>query len=465
MSSRSFRSVSLVAWTLILISLPSFSKMNEDLLELSPGGQGSTQNLTSDAFSLPAKNITKVHRKDFAVGRSIFRQNWVTAPASVVTLQGLGPTFNAASCVACHTNDGRGRPPLSSKEEIVGLLFRLSVPGEGSHGEPKPVAHYGDQLNPHAILDVLPEGSVSITTTEIKGEYPDGQKFTLSQPAYKFEKMNYGDLPEDVMISPRTAPAMIGLGLLEAIPEKDILRQADPDDKDQDGIAGKPNYVWDFSKKKKVLGRFGWKANQPSVFQQNAGALSGDMGITSPLFPHQPCPESQAACAKAFDVGHPEISMQDLMRLTTYAKTLSVPKRRELPPEEISRGRTLLQEASCVKCHTPHFRTGLDPEFPENSYQDIFPYSDLLLHDMGEALADHRPDFQASGRQWRTQPLWGMGLTQKVNGHTRFLHDGRARNVEEAILWHGGEAEKSKKSFMSLSSEDRHLLIRYVESL
>jgi CxxC motif-containing protein (DUF1111 family) len=429
------------------------------------GGEGSTYDITGNAFTLPMRNITKTHQKDFVVGRSIFRQNWVAAPSSVESLQGLGPTFNNQSCIACHTNDGRGRPPLNNKEEISSILFRVSIPGQDAHGGPKPVPAYGDQLNPRAIMDVLAEGDVTIILSEVKGEYPDGEKYSLMKPKYKLENLNYGKMPDDVMISPRTAPAMIGLGLLETIPESDILKNADPNDKDKDGIAGRPNYVWDFAKNKKSLGRFGWKANQPSLFQQNQGALNGDMGVTSALFPKQNCPDEQESCQKAYALNRPEISVKDVVSLTNYTKTVSVPVRRQLEDIEEIRGQALMKEAQCIKCHVPHYRTGVDKKFPELSNQDIYPFTDLLLHDMGEELADNRPDYEATGRQWRTPPLWGVGLVKVVNGHTRFMHDGRARNIEEAILWHGGEAQAAKDKFSHFKKEDRVLLVKYVESL
>ena len=214
-----------------------------------------------------------------------------------------------------------------------------------------------------------------------------------------------------------------------------------------------------------TLGRFGWKANQPSLQQQTAAAFNGDMGITTSLFINQNCPAEQTDCVKALKKDSFEISNEDLAKVVTYTKLLSVPERRALLKEDDIRGQKIMTELSCIACHRPSYRTSNQSEIKELRHQLIFPYTDLLVHDMGEDLADNRPDFLATGREWRTPPLWGTGLVKKINRHTRFLHDGRARSVEEAILWHGGEAETSRNKFKALVKKDRELLIQYVESL
>ena len=258
---------------------------------------------------------------------------------------------------------------------------------------------------------------------------------------------------------------MIGLGLLETIPELNITKNADPEDINGDGVSGRINIVWDIQQKKRSLGRFGWKAGQPNVRQQTAAAFNGDLGITSTLFPAQPCSKSQNNCQSASHGEQPEISNQLLKFVTFYAKTLAVPARRSIESPEVKRGKYLFAHAGCAACHTPHFRTGEDNDFPELSRQYIAPYSDLLLHDMGEGLADNRPEFEATGTEWRTPPLWAIGLVQAVNGHTFFLHDGRARNLTEAILWHGGEAENSKDRFKAMNKKDREAVIKFLNSL
>ena len=268
-----------------------------------------------------------------------------------------------------------------------------------------------------------------------------------------------------VQVSPRIAPAVIGMGLLEAIPEASILALSDPDDVDGDGISGRPNYVWDVRKEEAVLGRFGWKANQPTLEQQSAGAFLGDIGITSSLFPEENCPSKQESCQEALNGGQPEVTDRRLGRVTVYVQTLAVPAMRNPDDEVVQQGARLFVQSQCSLCHAPMHVTGDTHTLAPLRNQTIFPYTDLLLHDMGPGLADDRPDGEASGTEWRTPPLWGIGLVDTVNGHTMFLHDGRARNLEEAILWHGGEADESRQRFMGLTSEERDALLRFLESL
>ena len=284
-------------------------------------------------------------------------------------------------------------------------------------------------------------------------------------PVYSVEDPQFGPIHPEVMISPRIAPANIGMGLLEAIPEEINLGLADPDDADGDGISGRANYVWNVRNGKLTLGRFGWKANQPSVEQQVAGAFLGDIGITSSLFPEQNCPKAQSACAQAPNGGEPELTENRLEKVTIYTQTLAVPAMRNAEDDEVEQGARLFVHSQCSACHTPKYETGDDHPLEALRGQVIYPYTDLLLHDMGERLADHRPDGLASGAEWRTPPLWGIGLVEVVNGHTFFLHDGRARNLEEAILWHEGEAKESRDNFMGLTLEERNALLKFLGSL
>jgi CxxC motif-containing protein (DUF1111 family) len=427
------------------------------------GGEGTVFDTSRQAYSLAARNLKEARRDRFFVGNALFNRNWVTAPSSTTGLDGLGPTFNATGCSACHFKDGRGQPPESEGEPFVGLLLRLSVPGENEHGGPVPEPHYGDQFNHHSILGVAPEGSAAVTYTELPGAYDDGTPYTLATPSYTFADLAFGALDSGVLVSPRVAPGMQGLGLLEALDGEVIEAAADPDDLDGDGISGRVNHVWDVESGSKRLGRFGWKANQPSLKQQNAGAALGDVGISSRLFPSQNCPPVQTDCSAATTGGSPELEDDKLDDITFYAHFLAVPARRDVV--ESRAGEALFERTGCASCHTPHFETGTLADFPELSNQEIHPYTDLLLHDMGDALADGRPDFEATGGEWRTPPLWGLGLVSRVNGHTRLLHDGRARNAEEAVLWHGGEAEPARDAFRKLSEADREALLFFLESL
>ena len=426
---------------------------------------GDTTAFTSNrsAFEMSARNLDNETRRTFEVGDSFFNQNWVAAPASTEARDGLGPTHNALSCSSCHTLDGRGKPPDNPDDPERGLLFRLSIP-DGSGGvidEPT----YGGQLQDRSILGVPVEGRMLVTYEEIKGQYPDGTEYSLRQPVYAIEDLAFGPLHPDVLISPRVAPATIGMGLLEAIPESRILELADADDADGDGISGRPNYVWDFRKGEPALGRFGWKSNQPTVEQQAAGAFLGDIGITSSIFPEENCTSAQEACGLAISGGSPEIPDERLAKVTVYVQTVAVPAMRDVEDETVQQGARLFVETQCSVCHTPRHVTGDTHDLEPLREQVIFPYTDLLLHDMGSGLADNSPDGQASGSEWRTPPLWGIGLVETVNGHTMFLHDGRARSLEEAILWHNGEAENSRLLFMELSAEERNALIRFLESI
>lgn len=429
------------------------------------GGQTTIYNDTPNAFGQPAPGLEREHELLFFVGNSFFNQNWVSAPASTTARDGLGPTYNARSCASCHFKDGRGQPPVNG-EVGTGFLIRLSLPEQDPLiGAYLPDPNYGGQLQDIALQDLTPEGQVVITYEEITGTYADGTSYSLRVPTYGIDALAYGDLHPDVMFSPRIASQMIGLGLLEAIPEDTILSFADPDDSDGDGISGRPNYVWDILSQSTVLGRFGWKANQPSLHQQNAAAFNGDIGITTSLFPVENCPSIQVDCLNALNGGTPEIDDDDLDKVTLYTSTLSVPAQRDFDNPDVLLGEELFEQIGCATCHIMEIQTGEHPTIPALSNQTIRPFTDLLLHDMGEGLADNTPDFEATGTEWRTPPLWGIGLFETVNDHTFYLHDGRARNLEEAILWHGGEAQTTRDAFTELSAAERAALIAFLESL
>jgi CxxC motif-containing protein (DUF1111 family) len=433
-------------------------------LPASLGGDTSRAILGPQAFTLNAANQSAARQREFFFGNRLFNTNWVIAPASTTKFDGLGPTFNRVSCSSCHTRDGRGRSPAEAGGDMMSMLVRLSVPGIDAHGGPKPHPAYGDQLQDRAIPGVPAEGRAVFRWTVVKGSFADGSAYVLRKPEYKFAKLAFGDLGPDILTSPRVAPQMIGLGLLEAIPEAEIRAGADPDDKNGDGISGRVNEPWDFAFGKTALGRFGWKANQPSLRQQNAAAFNGDMGLTTSLFPATGCSEAQKACRKSPNGGQPEVEDEFLRKLTLYTQTLAVPVRRKADDPAVKRGEMLFGDAGCTACHRPTWTAGVH-EAPEVTHQTFHPFTDLLLHDMGEGLADGRPDFLANGREWRTPPLWGLGMIPVVNGHDELLHDGRARGPEEAILWHGGEAEKARERFKALPKADRDALVAFLRSL
>ncbi|MBK0378506.1 di-heme oxidoreductase family protein [Mucilaginibacter segetis] len=410
----------------------------------------------SHAFSSLSAHLLRVHE----IGDGQFGATFVSAPAPVNP--GLGPIFNNVSCSSCHVSDGRGKIP-GIGESAANMLFRLSIPGVGEHGNPVPVPGYGDQLQTRSLLNVTREGDVNITYTDNTYYFADGEAYQLRTPAYALTGL-YTTMPANVLLSPRVAAPVFGLGLLEAVSDASILASADPDDKDGDGISGKPNYVWDILNQKSVLGRFGWKANQPTLLQQVAAAYNGDIGITNFLFPKESS-QGQTQFDSAPNSKSYELADSLLYSVQFYVRTLQVPVRRNVTAPMVVQGKALFIKAGCDKCHKLDLRTDVDVSFPSVSNQLIHPFTDLLLHDMGPGLADNRPDFLASGSEWRTAPLWGIGLTQKVNNHTNFLHDGRARNLMEAIMWHGGEALSSKVKVSHFTKTEREAILAYLNSL
>lgn len=450
--------------------------------ELLPGGSATTPGSTDhrDVFSRFSNGIGFDGEARFKLGNAIFRKQWVSAPSSTRSSDGLGPLYNARACQNCHLKDGRGRPPADG-ETGVSMFLRLSIPpqtDEDRHALAEQRTNviaeptYGGQLQNFAIQGHSPEGQMAITYEERPMKLGDGTVVTLRKPSYSVTQPGYGALHPQTLLSPRVAPQMIGLGLLEAVPEETIRALADPDDKNSDGISGRVSTVWSHEQGRAMLGRFGWKAGNPSIRQQSADAFNGDMGLSTSLFPssYGDCSGAQAACRAAPngnspEPDDPEVSDQLLDLVTFYAQNLAVPMRRNAQAANVLEGRSIFTAIGCVSCHRPSMQTGESPGQPHLSNQTIWPYTDLLLHDMGDGLADNRPEGVATGREWRTAPLWGIGLTETVSGHTMFLHDGRAGNIEEAILWHGGEAQRARDSYMALTKAERDALIAFVNSL
>lgn len=423
--------------------------------EMLPAGKNcSSYDQTSYAYSFRIKGLTSSQNNAFFVGNSFFNQNWVEAPSSTTARDGLGPLFNNASCSGCHFRDGRGEPYSG-----LGLLLRLSLSGS----IPEPI--YGGQFQDHGISTADPEGTVEIIYTEVQGTYDDGTTYSLRIPTYQMINLNYGGMDPNVLVSPRVGPAVFGLGLLEIISETEILKNADEFDLDGDGISGKPNYVFDPYHNEVRIGRFGWKSNQASIPAQVAAAFNGDLGIKTSYFPNENYTTGQSVLATLPDGGVVEIENDDLEKVILYCRTLAVPIRRNASQADIVRGENLFRGLSCNKCHVESYQTSSMGNIQPLKNQTIRPYTDLLLHDMGADLADNRPDGEASGSEWRTAPLWGIGLLETVNGHTFLLHDGRARNLEEAILWHGGEAQQSQEAFKVLTAQEREDLIAFLRSL
>ncbi|GAB4227400.1 MAG: di-heme oxidoredictase family protein [Methyloligellaceae bacterium] len=457
-----------------------------ELGEALPGGAATALQAAADAkaFSHVSANIAFEGRIDFRIGNAFFRKKWLAAPASAPDFDGLGPLFNARSCEACHIRDGRGRPPPAhaqpGEDDAVSMVLRLSIPPQNDAQRaalaaralsviPEPV--YGRQLQTFAIPGHRAEGRIRIEYEERTVELAGGERVVLRRPVYGVAAPGYGPLHPQVRISPRVAPPMIGLGLLEAIPEARILALADERDRDGDGISGRPSRVRPTPEGEALLGRFGWKAGKATIMQQVAEAFSSDMGLSSWLRPalYGDCTPVQKACRAAphgrQQGEEAEVSRQVLDLVTRYSSNLAPPPRRSAGEAEVLAGKAIFAALGCAACHVPSHRTGPHPREPHLSNQRIWPYTDLLLHDMGEGLADGRREGAASGREWRTPPLWGIGLTRQVSGHSFFLHDGRARSLTEAIMWHGGEARAARDAFAALPAEGRRRLLAFLNSL
>jgi CxxC motif-containing protein (DUF1111 family) len=410
-------------------------------------------------FKLPSANIGE-KALDFTLGEAMFDKLWVSSPSSTKASDGLGPLYNTRACRACHKGSGRGHAPEGPEDTAHSFVMRLGQ----ADGSPDPI--YGGQLQDFSVAGVPSEGRIETHWHEVQAHLSD-QVITLRRPEFQIKDLAYGPLAPDTQLSPRVAQQMIGLGLLESIPTADILAWADPEDTDGNGISGRANVVVSREFDAPMLGRFGLKAEQPTVREQVAAAFLGDIGISTPLFQAGAgdCTAAQAACLAAphgdGDVRTFEVDDTGLDLTTLYSRNLAVPARRDVEAPDVLAGKALFHQLGCQSCHRPAYVTHRMPNRPAHSFQLIWPYTDLLLHDMGPGLADPGQD----STEWRTPPLWGVGLTRQVSGHTQFLHDGRARSLEEAVLWHGGEGQAARDGFAALPAPDRALLIQFLESL
>ncbi len=463
------------------VTAPTADFARAENFEQSPGGAATVKKrVNQDIFSFSSANLSFEQEEQFKLGNALFRKLWVSAPSSTQASDGLGPLFNARGCQNCHLKDGRGHTPSGTGDDAVSMFLRLSVPPHGPTDEATlaagakviPERTYGGQLQDFAVPGLAAEGKMVIAYTDEPVTLSDGTVVTLRKPSYSVADLAYGPMADDVMLSPRVAPPMIGLGLLEQVPSQDIFARADPDDADGDGISGKANMVLDEVSGQRMLGRFGWKAGAASIRAQSADAFAGDIGIATPqvMKPHGDCTAVEAACLAAPTgeqdrLGPSEAPDPVLDLVTFYSQNLGVPQRRDVGDPAVLSGKAAFYGAGCASCHTPKYVTSRDAPTPAHKFQLIWPYTDLLLHDMGDGLADYRPEGDADGYEWRTPPLWGIGLTQTVSGHTEFLHDGRARSLTEAILWHGGEAQKSRDAFAAMPKAQRDDLLAFLESL
>lgn len=452
--------------------------------ESKPGGDTSVSYKPFPSFELPAANLPAEKRPLFYAGKALAHQPWVKAPTITDARDGLGPLYNARTCLMCHTKGGKGFIPDTNKVPIMGTLVRLSKPGFDKINGVIPHPVYGDQIQgqstslahqlrhsqkPGSIAhDVAPEAYVYINWQTKIFTYPDQHTITLRKPELDFRNLGYGPFGEDTLFSLRVAPSIHGMGLLELIDQQDLDNMSDPEDKNNDGISGRSNLVWDVEQQKTVKGRFGLKANKASLKMQVAGAFANDLGISNSLFPQQPCSKQQIACNQLTtgnDKKGVEIADHLLDLVTDFNRNLAPVIRRNFNDKDVNLGREYFYQVGCQTCHQPDFKTQASDLYPHLANQNIWPYSDLLLHDMGDDLADYRSDYLATGSEWRTAPLWGVGLQEDVNGSKALLHDGRAETIEEAILWHGGEASAVKSRFILLPKTEREALIKFVNSL
>ncbi|UCI07546.1 di-heme oxidoredictase family protein [Mesorhizobium sp. B1-1-8] len=465
----------------LAVTRPTSDFSRPEPFELMQGGAGtSRKDVNRDAFSQSSANITFEEEGSFKLGNALFRKNWVSSPSSTQASDGLGPLFNERACQNCHLQDGRGRPPAGGTGS-TSMFLRLArdassedekaaLAGHQALNFPDPV--YGSQLQELAVPGLKGEGRMHVDYSEQKVTLGDGAAVSLRKPSYSVEGLGYGPLDPRTTLSPRLTPPMIGLGLIEQISPADILAHADPDDRDGDGISGRPNIVRDELGGELTLGRFGWKAQTASIRQQAADAFAGDIGISTPEMPKHwgDCTQAQRDCLALPNgmqqrLGTAEAPPPVMDLVTFYAQNLAVPARRDLDEPDVLAGKKQFYEMGCISCHTPKFVTLRGTPNKAQAFQLIWPYSDFLLHDMGPGLADGQRVGEASGSEWRTPPLWGIGLTATVNGNTFYLHDGRARSLAEAILWHGGEGQKARDRFAAANAADRDALIKFLESL
>lgn len=467
-----------------------------DPTEIKQGGDTGITISSSESYSKPSSNLSASRKGDFFIGNAFFKQPWVIAPASTDSRDGLGALFNVAACQSCHIKDGRGHAPMTASDDADSLLMRLAMPATSDELRQKlkdslieKITHpiYGGQLQDRGIQGVPAEARIEVTWTDKPMTFADGHVETLRAPSFALTHAGYGEFDEDLMVSPRVALPMIGLGLLEQIPDADIKKQAVDDSaaKDNNGISGKFNWVTDPQTGARALGRFGWKAGQTKLITQNQSAFNEDMGLTSNIRPTESCTQAQTAClnattgADAQGNDKPPVEVNDEVAkfVEFYTRNLAVPHRRNADDDVVLAGKKRFYDMGCQSCHTPRYQLPTtDDDHLEQHGQVIYPYTDLLLHDMGDGLADRtiagklppkdaQVEFLANSYEWRTPALWGIGLAQTVDPQATFLHDGRARTLMEALLWHGGEAATQQKQVLKLDEQGRTELNAFLHSL
>ncbi|REL28972.1 hypothetical protein DXX93_15355 [Thalassotalea euphylliae] len=445
-----------------------------DASEHSPGGKATIKNFNYRTFIKPGAHLTGLDRVDFWAGFTFFEMPWVEAPASTSVRDGLGPLFNTHSCLSCHGKGSRGKFFDEGIGEQSGLLIRL---GPTHPNAPKVDPVYGGQIQVRTIAaakkyltdPLLPEAKIDLAFEYTDGQYADGESYQLRKPIIKLAELGYGELASGIGLSPRFGPNIFGMGLLDAISDKDLIAQEDLADANGDHISAKYNRGLDVVTGEKAIGRYGFKAKHPNLLQQVTDAFNNDIGIVNPLFPNEVCTDSQPGCQQASKITNPkgehEIAERLVQDVMIFSRHIGVPPARNLEDTETQQGRELFYQLNCQACHTPSYTTSATYPHQDLASIKIWPYTDLALHDMGEGLADGVFENDANGKEWRTPPLWGIGLQQQVQGQQLFLHDGRARSISEAILWHGGEAQASQQVFKQLTATERKALIKFLRAI
>jgi CxxC motif-containing protein (DUF1111 family) len=466
------------------VSVPDFQ-----LAEHLPAGGMTGKGLSDRSFVQVGRNVDRKEELLFWTGFSLFRDPWVIAPSSTKDRDGLGPLFNTRSCISCHSSGGKGPSPAQGVSKPSALVIRFGSAEDGVFSDPV----YGDQLQPRAVAithssiqpNLLGEAKLQLNYQEIYGEYADGTTYILRQPSYQLTDLAYGDLDKRTTLSPRFSPVIYGVGLLDAISVQDLLSQEDSDDTDEDGISAKYNRVPvvlshhntadfhglvenDAVTGPEGIGRFGHKAKHPSLHQQVAAAFRDDIGITNTSFVSESCSTGQTNCqTAAIIVGDQSVEIPNklLDLVTQFNQLMAVPPARNLESFKAQQGRKLFYQLGCESCHTASYTT--DATYPHDSLanQIIWPYTDLALHDMGPSLADNVSEYDANGREWRTPPLWGIGARKNIRSENLYLHDGRAESVAAAILWHGGEAQRSQQKFIQLDQQQRNALLAFLDAI
>jgi len=464
------RGIAFLATAYVIVSVASAARTEpgarSELHDERSAGDATVQVQSRSAFTQHVPGLTAEQLSAFALGDHVFRTPWVEAPASVAAFDGLGPFYSARSCSGCHMRDGRGHPPDGPDDVSRSMVVKLGVPD--SAGRRRPDARYGGHLSERAVRGLTPEGRLVVRWEDFEHVYADGERTTLRRPRIEVAAAAYGALSHDTRISARIAPAVIGGGLLESVPDSVLIALADSGDADGDGISGRVHWREPTKPGAAVparrLGRFGWKATQPSLAAQVATALADDIGITTPARPELEFTRVQRTARGKPRGGEPELEGTTLAALIEYCRLVAVPARRDVDDPGVQRGAERFRDAGCTGCHVVTLPTG-DDSVRAMSRQLIHPYSDLLLHDMGPGLSDGMPEGNAQPSEWRTPPLWGLGRSVVVSGYLFLLHDGRARTFEEAILWHDGEGRRSRDAFEALPAASRGDLIRFLESL